>query len=220
MIPGPAITSQPTDFIGPIGAKASFTVIASGTGLTYQWQYKSLKDGKWYNTKTDGYNTLTMRIDVTAPRDGMQFRCKITDAYDNVVISDPATLHAENPGPTITGQPKDFTGAIGETASFTVTATGTGLSYQWQYKSQKDGKWYNASADGSKTATMRIGVTEARDGMQFRCKVTGGGNTVISNAATLHVATAAGVAIDEINFPDDNFRSFVALWYDKDGDAF
>ena len=182
------ITGQPADFTGPIGATASFTVIAEGEGLTYQWQYKSLKDGKWHDTKVDGYDTPTMQIGVTAARNGMQFRCKVTDASGSTAISDPATLRVEAVGPTITSQPQDFTGPIGATASFTVAAEGEGLTYQWQYKSLKDGKWYNANVTGSTAATMSIGVTAARNGMQFRCKVTNSsGGTTISDAATLRV---------------------------------
>ena len=33
-----AITTQPVDFIGVVGDTAAFNVIASGDGLTYQWQ--------------------------------------------------------------------------------------------------------------------------------------------------------------------------------------
>ena len=182
------ITSQPTDFNGPIGATASFTVEAAGEGLTYQWQYKSLKDGRWYDTKADGYNTPTMRIGVTAARNGMQFRCKVTNSSGETVTSNAATLYAEAAGPAITSQPADFTGPIGATASFTVEAAGEGLTYQWQYKSLKDGKWYNANVDGSNTPTMHIGVTGNRDGMQFRCRITdASGSHLISDAATLRV---------------------------------
>ena len=182
------ITSQPTDFTGPIGATASFTVEAAGEGLTYQWQYKSLKDGRWYDTKADGYNTPTMRIGVTAARNGMQFRCKVTNSSGETVTSNAATLYAEAAGPAITSQPTDFTGPIGATASFTVEAAGEGLTYQWQYKSLKDGKWYNANVDGSNTPTMHIGVTGNRDGMQFRCRITdASGSHLISDAATLRV---------------------------------
>ena len=80
------------DFAGPIGATASFTVTAEGTGLAYQWQYKSKKDGKWYNAKAEGADTAAMSIEVTASRNGMEFRCKVTDAYGNQAISDAATL--------------------------------------------------------------------------------------------------------------------------------
>ena len=75
-----------------VAATATFTVEATGTGLTYQWQYKSLKDGKWYNTTVTGYNTPTMSIAVTNSRNGMQFRCKVTSG-STTVISDPATLY-------------------------------------------------------------------------------------------------------------------------------
>ncbi|MBQ6116814.1 MAG: hypothetical protein IJL08_05780, partial [Oscillospiraceae bacterium] len=67
-------------------------------------------------------------------------------------------------GMRITSQPADFTGAVGATASFTVEAIGDGLTYRWQYKSLKDGKWYNANVTGAADATMRIEVTAARSG--------------------------------------------------------
>ncbi len=130
---GPEITGQPQDYTGAVGETASFTVEASGEGLTYQWQYKSLKDGKWYNTTTTGYNTPTMSIKVTSARNGMQFRCKVTGG-STTVISDAATLRVGS-ALAITSQPQDFTGPLNATATFTVEATGTGLTYQWQYKS-------------------------------------------------------------------------------------
>ncbi|MBQ6116273.1 MAG: hypothetical protein IJL08_03000, partial [Oscillospiraceae bacterium] len=86
-------------------------------------------------------------------------------------------------------QPEDYTGAVGDIASFTVEAQGDGLSYRWQYKSLRDGKWYNANVTGATAATMSIEVTAARSGMQFRCKVTdSSGKTVTSAPATLYVA--------------------------------
>ncbi len=195
-----AIVTQPVDFTGALNETASFTVGAIGQGLIYQWQYKSLKDGKWYNTKTDGYDTPTMHIEVTAARSGMEFRCRITDAGGETVISDSAALHLAATAPIITGQPADFTGAIGETASFTVAAEGTNLTYQWQYKSLKDGKWYNTKTAGCDTPTMSIAVTAARNGMQFRCKVTGSGGSVTSEPATLHMTAPAVVITSQ---PED-----------------
>ncbi len=349
------ITSQPQDFTGPIDTIASFTVEVVGEGLTYQWQYKSLKDGKWYNIKTTGCHTPTMLISISTARNGMQFRCKVADAYGNSETSASATLRvteglaideinfpdesfhtyvAENcdtdgsgtlseeeiaavtelycdelgirsfvglehftalthlycfanglteldvsantaltylkctgnqletldisncphlvdaylngdkndlgygirytrgeycleagtdveiitgeaPALTITAQPQDFTGPEGDIASFTVEAAGRDLIYQWQYRSLKDGRWYNTKTTGYNTPTMLIGVTSARNGMAFRCKVTDAyGQTETSDSATLRVAE--GVAIDEINFPDEDFRSLVGQ-YDTDG---
>ena len=215
-----SITGQPEDYSGPVGATASFTVTAVGDGLTYQWQYKSLKDGKWYNTTASGYNTATMSIEVTAARDGMEFRCKVTDAYGNTAISAPAALHMAAVL-EITSQPADFTGPLGATASFPVTASGDGLTYQWQYKSLKDGKWYNTTASGYNTATMSIEVTAARDGMEFRCKVTDAyGNTLTSDPAAIHAAVEPeNPVIREFDFETDPAAegwTFV----DADGDGF
>ena len=36
-----AITTQPVNYIGSIGDPVSFTVEATGEGLTYQWKYSS-----------------------------------------------------------------------------------------------------------------------------------------------------------------------------------
>ncbi len=91
---------------------------------------------------------------------------------------------------SITGQPTDFTGPLNSYATFHVEAAGTGLTYQWQ--SYTNGKWVNNSFATSRTDTLRVKITEARDGAQYRCVITdASGNRVESNAATLHVEAAA-----------------------------
>ena len=198
---GPQITGQPADYTGPIGDVADFTVEAQGQDLTYQWQYKSLKDGKWYNTKIAGFDTPNFRIEITVARSGMQFRCRVTDASGKTLTSDPATLTADIPALAITGQPTDYTGPIGDVARFTVEAQGQDLTYQWQYKSLKDGKWYNTKADGYNTPTLEIGVIVSRDGMQFRCKVADvRGKTAISAPATLHAGAALTITVQPEDF--------------------
>ena len=83
---------------------------------------------------------------------------------------------------TITQQPVDFTGRIGETAEFTVTAEGKDLSYQWQTR-DGDEEWQDASANA---ATYTLGITEDRNGREFRCIVTNGkGKSMTSDAAKL-----------------------------------
>ena len=76
-------------------ADAVFTVVATGDGLTYQWQYS--KDGgtTWYNTTLSGNTTDTLTVTAYADRDGRNFRCIIVDAYGNRVVTDPATLTIE-----------------------------------------------------------------------------------------------------------------------------
>ena len=120
-------------------------------------------------------------------REDTSYLCEVRDKYDTYYSIQFHVL-AKTQDVAITGQPEDVIAAPGETVTFTVTAAGDGLTYQWQYRSSKDGKWYNAKAEGADTAAMSIEVTASRNGMEFRCKVTDAyGNQAISDAATLRV---------------------------------
>ncbi|MCD8017105.1 MAG: hypothetical protein LUE97_04785, partial [Oscillospiraceae bacterium] len=93
-------------------------------------------------------------------------------------------------------QPEDYTGTVGSTAVFEVEATGSSLTYQWQYLNAGASTWRDSGMSGADTASISVPVTEARDGQQYRCVVTdGGGNTVTSDAATLTVSDDAGFSI-------------------------
>lgn len=92
----------------------------------------------------------------------------------------------------IYNQPSPVTAAAGSTAVFRITATGLVRSYQWEYRTSADGSWANATASGNKTRTLKVPATIARNGYQYRCKVTGTDGTVkYSNAAKLTVTGAA-----------------------------
>lgn len=86
----------------------------------------------------------------------------------------------------ITEQPENFSGALGETASFSVKALGENLKYQWEW--YYNSGWRNTTAEGNKTDTITMEITAARDGNQYRCVVTSNGGTITSNAATLTVS--------------------------------
>ena len=92
-------------------------------------------------------------------------------------------------GIRITDQPKDVTAAAGETVTFSVTADGLDLTYQWQYKAADSDKWINSGMTGSQTATLTVKATAARNGQQYRCVITGaGGVETVAGPATLTVA--------------------------------
>jgi Immunoglobulin I-set domain len=89
--------------------------------------------------------------------------------------------------PVITKDPANLERHAGESAEFTVTATGSDLTYQWQQQKVKDA----AATDipGEKTDTYRIAkVTPDDNGTKFSCRVTNPAGTVISKVATLTVA--------------------------------
>ena len=187
------ILQQPANVVAEAGVKVSYTVIAQGDGLSYQWQYKN-PGGEWTtSTSTDGlspYYSYTMRAD----RDGRLSRCIITDQYSNSVTTDevfmvlPTTL-------AIAADPVDATTAAGQTVTMSVTASGSNTSYQWQYST--DGvSWYNCNASnhsgcsGATATTMRFTANAAYNGRLYRCKVTDGTNTVYSGSAVSNIVAA------------------------------
>ena len=87
----------------------------------------------------------------------------------------------------ISVQPKGATVDEGDTATFEVSASGTGtLSYRWQQRSGADGEW--TDIEGANGASYTTPATTAdMDGMQFRCVVTGGLGIAASDPATLTV---------------------------------
>lgn len=86
----------------------------------------------------------------------------------------------------IVKNPESVEGVVGETAEFTVEATGKGLTYQWQYCNANSTKWRTSVMDGSDTATVTVPVANWRDGQKYRCVVTNGdGEQRISETAVV-----------------------------------
>ena len=96
--------------------------------------------------------------------------------------------------PVITAQPQNWTGSDGEQVSIPVTATGTGLTYQWYYYKADKAKWI-AAADTD--ACYDSIVMESKfNGRRVYCKITDqNGKSVNSDEATISYAAAAGPVI-------------------------
>ena len=193
------ITAQPAGKTVNTGASASFTVSASGDGVKYQWQYRASSTGTWANTSATGATTATVTVDATASKTGYQYRCVLTDTYGQTVNSSAATLTVKTPL-KITAQPTGKTVNEGTNAVFTVTATGDGLKYQWQYRTSSTGTWANTSATGATTASLTVEATLAKKGYQYRCNITDKyGSSVASSAATLTVKAVLKITTQPAN---------------------
>ena len=85
-----SIATQPSNVTVAVGANATFKVVATGSGLKYQWQYKKKGASAWsdWNGRTTASTTAT----ANATWDGMQVRCKVTDGAGNYVFSNAATI--------------------------------------------------------------------------------------------------------------------------------
>ncbi|MBK8496919.1 MAG: hypothetical protein IPL50_19405 [Chitinophagaceae bacterium] len=102
-----------------------------------------------------------------------------------------------NKRPTVTTQPANSTNCVGNTATFTVGATGTGLVYQWQVSPTGcAGTWTNltnaAPYSGVNTGTLTVTpVTQLLNGYAYRAVLTGVcapiGTANISNCVILTV---------------------------------
>ena len=178
---GPTITGQPSDYTGVVGGTATMKVTANGSGLKYQW-YVSKDSGKSWNSLGSDFARASVSFEATEARNGYSYRCVVTDVNGKSVTSNSATLKM---GPTITGQPSDYTGVVGGTATMKVTANGSGLKYQW-YVSKDSGKSWNSLGSDFARASVSFEATEARNGYSYRCVVTDvNGKSVTSNSATL-----------------------------------
>ena len=172
------IAMQPVDQSIETGQTATFTVKASGLGLSYQWQTSADGGRTWKDSGLAGNKTASLQVVGTEARDGYRFRCVVKDKTGGSVTSVEASLAVAGKA-QITRQPESQSIDAGKTAVFSIEAKGTGLSYQWQ-----------TSADGGKTWSLQVVGTEARDGYQFRCVVKDGlGNSIISNVGKLFVNT-------------------------------
>jgi hypothetical protein len=184
----PTISTQPANQTVTAGQTATFAVVATGTApLAYQWQ----KNG----ANIAGATSTSYTTPATTTADsGSTFRVVVTNSAGSAT-SNAATLTV-NPAPvapTITAQPVNVTVTAGQTATFTVVATGTApLNYQWQ----KNGA---NIAGATSTSYTTPATTTADSGSTFRVVVTNSAGSATSNAATLTV-NAPAIQVNPVNF--------------------
>jgi hypothetical protein len=180
-----SITTQPASQTVTAGQTATFSVTATGTAtLTYQWA----KNG----TPISGATAASYTTPATVPGDtSSSFTVTVTNSISSVT-SNAATLTVNVP-PSITTQPLSQTVTAGQTATFTVTAIGTGtLSYQWK----KNG----TSISGATAASYTTPATVAGDnGATFTVTVTGNAGNVTSSAAILTVNVSPSITSQPVS---------------------
>lgn len=201
----PSITAQPSNRTICDGSNTSFSISATGSGLTYQWQVNS--GSGWSNIANTGIysgatsNTLSLAA-ATIAVNGNQYRCVVSGSCSPSATSNTGILTI-NALPTITGQPSNSTICDGDNTSFTITATGAGVTYQWQVNSGSG--WSNIANAGiySGATTNSLSLTAATstvDGNQYRCVVSGTCNPyATSGSATLNINTAPAVTLQPSN---------------------
>jgi hypothetical protein len=189
-----SITAQPTDQTVIAGAAASFSVTATGTSPTYQWQVST--DGTSWTDQAGATSTTLSLSSVAVSDSGKGFRVIVSNAAGSVTSSSGLlTVTAASMAPTITTQPSAASVVAPQSAMFTVAATGTPApTYQWQL-STDNGATY-ADIASATTANYSTGATATSDsGKLFRVNIVNSAGNVVSAAVALTVSPAIQVPI-------------------------
>ena len=171
----PSISTQPQNQTVLAGSRVTFGVIATGaTPMRYQWR----KAGANITAATNATYTIAAATATSA------------GAY-SVVVSNSAgsatsqtatlTVNASTTAPTITTQPQSLTRTAGQSAAFTVVASGTApLRYQWR----KDG----VNISGATSASYAIGNVQSSHAGSYTAVVSNSAGSATSSTATLTVS--------------------------------
>lgn len=180
------LNSSPSNASVCPGANTSFVVSASNA-TSYQWQvnpgsgFVNITPGAPYS----GENTATLTItNVTVSMNNYQYRCVI-GSCPSAINSNSATLTVPAPV-SITTQPANATVCEGQGATFSVTATGTVGSYQWQVSTDGGTTYTNISGANATSLTLPA-VTPALNNTRYRVVITGTCGNVTSNVGILTV---------------------------------
>jgi hypothetical protein len=198
------ITQQPSNATVCEGSNTSFTVAGAGPGLTYQWQvstdggvnYNNVNNGGVYSGATSATLTIT---GATFAMNNYRYRCQLSNGIcPNPGISNGAILTV-NTLPAVSSSPTDVTICVGSNNTFSVTATGTAITYQWQL-STDGGATYNPIAGATSSTYTVSAVTIGMNGNRYRCVVSGTCTpAVTSSAAILTVIAPVSITTQPVN---------------------
>ncbi|MFC4263716.1 reprolysin-like metallopeptidase [Ferruginibacter yonginensis] len=166
-----SITTQPTDVTVCNNAAATFTVQGAGTGVSYQWQQSAAVGGPFVNVSTGtGGTSNTYTTAITTPANNNTFyRVQLTTACGGAVTSNVVRLTV-NTVATITTQPTAQSACVPNTATFSVAASGTGLTYQWQV-STNGGTTFTDIAGAVNATYTTPATTLAFNNNQYRVNI-------------------------------------------------
>lgn len=191
----PAITTHPSDVILCAGGNNTFSVAATGSNLTYQWQSSPTGCAGTF-TNIAGATTSSYTVSgVTSGMTGTAYRVVVSGSCTPAVTSNCAVLTVIT-SVSITTQPVSTSVCVGSSTSFTAVGNGTGVIYQWQVSTDGGANWTNVTNtgvySGANTGTLNItGANVSMNNYQYRVQVSNSTCTTpgISNAATLTVNT-------------------------------
>ncbi len=173
----PTINVQPLEQEVAVGQSVTLSVVASGTGLTYQWLRNTVVIA--------GATAASYTLSSPQVSDSGSYSARISGVGGAVTsATGNVSVVPVDAGPiAITARPLSLSVAAGERASFSVTAQGSGLTYQWL----RDG----ATLTGATTPSYTIAAAQAGDAGTYSVRITSG-TTSVTPTAKLLVGGSSG----------------------------
>ncbi len=199
------VVASPEDQTACPGDMRSFSVDASGTGLVYEWQFEDAQGGGYVILSDDdhysGVATATLVVtDIDSTHAG-EYQCRVAGECGSPTLSEVATLTV-NTLPLIGSTPTDQFACPGDDVSFTMSAGGTGLAFQWQFDGSGDfvDLGDDANTSGATSSILSLTAIDAARAGQYRCVVSGAcGDPLSTEPAMLTIGAAAQV----VSQPED-----------------
>lgn len=181
-VDAPVILSHPQGASVLVGAAASFTVQAQGQSLSYRW-YRN-------GVEIPGAQGPVLNLGPASLADnGTSYGVRVSNGA-GTAISSTALLSVASEAVTagILMQPASASVTVGQSAAFSVMASGTGpFTYQWLLN--------GTNIANAISATYQTPVTALADsGAKYTVRVANAKGNVLSEAATLTVNPASTVA--------------------------
>lgn len=196
----PTITQQPADATVAAGENAAFAVVATGTGLAYQWQ-RSDDGGATFAAIAGATAANYTLLNAAASDNGARFRVAITGSAGTATSNSALlTVTATPVPPAITTQPQSLTVPAGSNASFSVVATGTPpLAYQWHK---------NGVAVGGNGSTLSFVAAPADDNASIDVTVGNALGSVDSASVVLHVTVTSPAPLAPLQLAGGHYASY------------
>lgn len=150
------------------GTEVRLRVVADGIGMSYQWRR---------GTTPVGTNSPELSLPSISPLDAGSYTVVITTSQGGVTSNVAAVTVM--PAPEIIRHPSSITVKQGANPTFTVSATGTGLQYEWR----RNGTPISGAIRSSYTVMAASPLTEGT----YTVRVYNATSGVISNSAELTV---------------------------------
>lgn len=174
----PVIVKHPVKYSSCLGGTASFSVIATGDSLQYQWRRNGVDIA--------GATNSTLIINPVTPATLGSYTCLVFNNCGSQ-LSQPAELTV-NLVPVITQQPVKISSCPGYSATFSVTATGDSLKYQWR----KNG----IPIAGATNSTFTINPVTYADTARYSVRIYNTCGEVISNNARLSINIPPAITLN------------------------